>query len=188
MHLSCTLLKMSTDYQEAALYSLFRVGEYFGEKVWQFISPAYFCFMLSIYTVLYQKANCRPCSPDTSNIAFPVVIPAILSIIPLLRPILRSVNHIFPRKESHLSRAEILTSCTMMTSSNGNIFRETGPFVRGIHRSRWIPRTKASDAELWCFLMICVWINGWVNNRETGDLRRYHGLYDVNVMTLTVSK
>ena len=26
------------------------------------------------------------------------------------------------------------------------------PFVRGIHRSRWIPRTKASDAELWCLL------------------------------------
>ena len=26
------------------------------------------------------------------------------------------------------------------------------PFVRGIHRSRWIPRAKASDAELWCFL------------------------------------
>ena len=27
------------------------------------------------------------------------------------------------------------------------------PFVRGIHRSRWIPRTKASDAELWCLLI-----------------------------------
>ena len=26
------------------------------------------------------------------------------------------------------------------------------PFVRGIHRSRWIPCTKANDAELWCFL------------------------------------
>ena len=25
------------------------------------------------------------------------------------------------------------------------------PFVRGIHRSRWIPRTKASHMELWCF-------------------------------------
>ena len=25
-------------------------------------------------------------------------------------------------------------------------------FVRGIHWSRWIPRTKTSDAELWCFL------------------------------------
>ena len=24
--------------------------------------------------------------------------------------------------------------------------------VRGIHRSRWIPHTKGSDAELWCFL------------------------------------
>ena len=26
------------------------------------------------------------------------------------------------------------------------------PLVRGIHRCRWSPRTKASDAELWCFL------------------------------------
>ena len=34
----------------------------------------------------------------------------------------------------------------MMTSSNGNIFPRYRPFVRGI------PRTKASDAELWCFL------------------------------------
>ena len=45
-----------------------------------------------------------------------------------------------------------LFSHTMMTSSNGNIFRVTGPIVRGIHRSRWIPHTKASNAELWCFL------------------------------------
>ena len=40
----------------------------------------------------------------------------------------------------------------MMTSSNGNIFRVIGPFVRGIHQSPVIPLTKASDAELWCFL------------------------------------
>ena len=26
------------------------------------------------------------------------------------------------------------------------------PFLRGIHRSRWIPLTKASDADLWSFL------------------------------------
>ena len=32
------------------------------------------------------------------------------------------------------------------------------------------------------FSLICVWINGWVNNRETGDLRRHRGHYDVNVM------
>ena len=30
--------------------------------------------------------------------------------------------------------------------------------------------------------MICAWINGWVNNREAGDLRRFRGHYDVTVM------
>ena len=32
------------------------------------------------------------------------------------------------------------------------------------------------------FSLICIWINGWVNNRETGDLRRYRAHYDVTVM------
>ena len=32
------------------------------------------------------------------------------------------------------------------------------------------------------FSLICVWINGWVNNREAGDLRRYRAHYDVIVM------
>ena len=26
---------------------------------------------------------------------------------------------------------------------------------------RWIPRTKANEAELWCFLWSTPWINGW---------------------------
>ena len=30
--------------------------------------------------------------------------------------------------------------------------------------------------------LICVWINGWINNREAGDLRRYRAHYDVIVM------
>ena len=32
------------------------------------------------------------------------------------------------------------------------------------------------------FSLICVWINGWVNNREAGDLRRYRAHYDVTIM------
>ena len=40
----------------------------------------------------------------------------------------------------------------MMTSSNGKIFRVTGPLCGEFTGPRWIPRTKASDAELWCFL------------------------------------
>ena len=34
------------------------------------------------------------------------------------------------------------------------------------------------------FSLICVWINGWVNNRKAGDLRRYRTHYDVSVMNL----
>ena len=32
------------------------------------------------------------------------------------------------------------------------------------------------------FSLICVWINGWINNREAGDLRRQRGHNDFNVM------
>ena len=40
----------------------------------------------------------------------------------------------------------------MMTSSNGDIFRVTGHLCGEFTGFRWNPRTKASDAELWCFL------------------------------------
>ena len=52
------------------------------------------------------------------------------------------------------------------------------PFVRGIHRS---PHKGQWRGAL-MFPMICVWINGWVNNREAGDFRRYRAHYDVTVM------
>ena len=39
----------------------------------------------------------------------------------------------------------------MMTSSNQNVFRVTGPFCGEFTGHRWIQRTKASDAERWCF-------------------------------------
>ena len=40
----------------------------------------------------------------------------------------------------------------MMTSSNGNVFSVTGHLCGEFTGPRWIPRTKASDVELWCFL------------------------------------
>ena len=40
----------------------------------------------------------------------------------------------------------------MMTSSNGNSFRVTGHLCGEFTGPRWIPRTKASDAELWRLL------------------------------------
>ena len=61
-------------------------------------------------------------------------------------------------KSTLLSRYQcsdtLAVSCihNMMTSSNGNIFRVTGPLCGEFTGHRWIPLTKASDAELWCFL------------------------------------
>ena len=53
---------------------------------------------------------------------------------------------------------------------------------------QWIPLTKASDAELWCLYLICVWTNGWANNRGAGVLRRHRAYHDVTVMQLTGNK
>ena len=60
-------------------------------------------------------------------------------------------------------------------------FPRNWPIVRGIHRSRWIPHKGQWRGALMSSL-ICVWIKGWVNNREADDLRRHHGHYDVIVM------
>ena len=70
----------------------------------------------------------------------------------------------------------------MMTSSNGNIFPRYWPFVWGIHRSPVNSPHKGQWRGALMFSLICVWINDWVNNREAGDLRRYHAHYNVTVM------
>ena len=31
-------------------------------------------------------------------------------------------------------------------------------------------------------VLLCAWINGWVNNREAGDMRRHRGDFDVIVV------
>ena len=70
---------------------------------------------------------------------------------------------------NHPSRPYITTCCTqvfMYGYHHDDVikwkhFPRNWPFVRGIHRSRW------------------------VNNHEAGDLRRHRGHYDVIVMTYT---
>ena len=42
----------------------------------------------------------------------------------------------------------------MMTSSNGNIFRVTGPLCGEFTGHRWIPHTKASDVEHFFYLRL----------------------------------
>ena len=71
-----------------------------------------------------------------------------------------------------------------MTSSNGSIFRATGHLCGEFTGHRWIPRTKASDAELWCLLSSALnkrlrkqWWGWWFETpsyplwRHSNDLR-----------------
>ena len=55
-------------------------------------------------------------------------------------------------------------------------------FVRGIHRPPVNSPHKGQWRGALMFSLISVWINGLVNNREAGDLRRYSVHYDVTVM------
>ena len=73
------------------------------------------------------------------------------------------------------------TQKPMMTSSNRNIFRATGSLCMEFVGHRWIPLTKPVT-RIFDVFFICVWTNGWVNNRDAGDLGRHRAHYDVTVM------
>ena len=60
------------------------------------------------------------------------------------------------------------------------------PFVRGNHRSPVNSPHKGQWRGALMFSMICISINGWVNNREAGDFRRHHAHYDVTVMLFQI--
>ena len=64
-------------------------------------------------------------------------------------------------------------------------FPRNWPFVRGIHRSPVKSPHKGQWRGALMFSLICVWINGWVNDREAGDLRRYRAHYDVTVIGIS---
>ena len=61
------------------------------------------------------------------------------------------------------------------------------PFVRRIHRSPVNSPHKGQWRGALIFSLIYVWINGWVNHREAGDLRRYRTHYDVSVISMKSS-
>ena len=61
-------------------------------------------------------------------------------------------------------------------------FTRYWPFVWEIHRSPVNSPHKGQWRGALMFSLIGVWINGCVNNREAGDLRRQRPHYDVIVM------
>ena len=63
-------------------------------------------------------------------------------------------------------------------------FCVTGHLCGEFTGRRWIPHKKGQRRGSLMFSVICVWINGWKNNREAGDLRRYRAHYDFNLMVM----
>ena len=66
-------------------------------------------------------------------------------------------------------------------------FLRNWPFVRGIHRSQVNSPHKGQWRGALMFTLICARIDGWVNTREAGDLRRYRPHYDVIVNFTEIS-
>ena len=89
-----------------------------------------------------------------------------------------------PYIESTVTGLQLSGSNFMMTSSNGNISRVIGPLCGEFtgHRSPLNSSDKGQWRGALMFSVICAWINGWVNNREAGDLIHHRAHYDVIVM------
>ena len=64
---------------------------------------------------------------------------------------------------------------------NWKHFPRYWPLERGIHRSRVNSPHKGQWRGAFICSLICAWINGRVNNRKAGDLRRHRTHYDVTV-------
>ena len=79
----------------------------------------------------------------------------------------------------------LLLCCILDDVIKWRHFPRNWPFVRGNPRSLVNSPHKGQWRGALMFSLICVWIKGWVNNRQAGDLRRDRAHYDVIVMAAT---
>ena len=100
---------------------------------------------------------------------------------------------IFPHSTTSIgSSLYIATICQRKTWSDHDDaikwkhFPRYWPFVRGIHQSPVNSPHKGQWRGALMFPLISTWINGWVNNRDTGYLRRLRAHYDVTIMSYKV--
>ena len=78
--------------------------------------------------------------------------------------------------------APVIYPFTMMTSSNGYIFHVTGPLCEEFTSPGEFPAQRLVTRNFDVFFDLCL-NNGWVNNRDAGDLRSHRAHYDLTVMT-----
>ena len=80
-------------------------------------------------------------------------------------------------------RCSNVTLDIMITSSNGNIFRVTCPLCGNSPVTGEFTSQRPMTRSFVVFL-ISAWTNGWVNNRDPGDLKHHCTHYGVIVMML----
>ena len=92
-----------------------------------------------------------------------------------------SVHEKLGRMWNHFASMSVSIWRTTWRHHQIQTFPRYWPFVRGIHRSPVNSPHKGQWRGALMFSLIYVWINGWVNNRESCDLRRHRTYYDVTV-------
>ena len=112
--------------------------------------------------------------------------------MPLMRPACaRFLQHnlgvIMINLTSQQLKMENKNASNLFATSHDNVikwkhFPRYWPFVRGIHRSPVNSVHKGRWRRALMFSLICSRINGSVNNRNAGDMRRHRAHYDVTVM------
>ena len=102
----------------------------------------------------------RDQSPD--SIEKPSYLHMAISMLKIRRPLGRLIFNMgiaIPGKTVFL-----IETAVMMTSSNGNTFRVTGPFWGESTSHRWIPLKRAHNTELWYFFGIR--LNKWLSKQS----------------------
>ena len=95
------------------------------------------------------------------------------------KPLIDSKDH---ESKSMIDKINDNSNCNTPWRHQMETFAALLAICAGIHRSPVTSPHKGQWRGALMFSLICVWINGWVNNREAGDLRRYRARYDVIVM------
>ena len=144
------LNSVSIDFLPSATSRVLRVTELVVKSgpmqlVYRVYISSLVIHMSYIIRKLLEWSYCAPVQLVKSYCGFDIITPLVLKInASLCKPMVYHPGNLFSKSPCH----------HMMTSSNGNIFRVTGPLWRESTGYWWIPLTKAGHAEMWCFIYL----------------------------------
>ena len=140
--------------------------------------------------MMYLPPNDTNFSTIFTLIKFPIYLEINLSL-PIISRLYQDHSSNYP--SAMKDNRQIWCNIIIMKSLNGSIFHFTGPFFVKFTGHKWIHLLwmhslvmnsphKGQWRGALMFSLICTWTNGWVNNRDAGDLRCHRTHYNVTVM------